>query len=204
MIGIIDYGLGNLRAFANIYKLLNIPFIIASKATDLVNVSKVILPGVGVFDQAMKRLQDSGMRECLNEIALDKKLPVIGICVGMQILTCLSEEGILRGLEWIDGDTKKLSTASVDEPMCIPHMGWNDVRPLKDNNLFKGLGEGSRFYFLHSYYVRCDKSEDALAVTTYGEEFVCAINHKNIYGVQFHPEKSHRHGIRLLKNFSEL
>lgn len=201
MIGIVNYGLGNLKAFANIYKSLNIPFTIASRAADLAGLTKLILPGVGAFDQAMERLEQSGMRECLDESVLGKKLPVLGICVGMQILTHRSEEGVLPGLKWIDGDTQKFSA---HEAMQIPHMGWNDVKPLGQGALFKGLNADSRFYFLHSYYVRCHKPENVLAVTSYGGDFACAVHHDNIYGVQFHPEKSHRYGIQLLKNFAEL
>ncbi len=204
MIGIIDYGLGNLKAFANIYKSLNIPFTIVSRAEDLADVSRIILPGVGSFDQAMRRLQDSGMRESLDEMVLSKKRPVIGICVGMQILCRMSEEGKLNGLKWIEADTKKFGPSFTQEPICIPHMGWNDVRPLTTDGLFKGLDQESRFYFLHSYYVHCDTTKDVLAVATYGGEFACAVRHENIYGVQFHPEKSHQYGTRLLKNFSEI
>lgn len=203
MIGIINYGLGNIRAFANIYKWLNIPFVIASKANELSNITKLILPGVGAFDQAMERLQNSGMRLYLGEMVLVKKIPVIGICVGMQILTHMSEEGYSKGLDWIEARTKRFVPLP-NKPMCVPHMGWNEVAPLKHNHLFNGLNGNSRFYFLHSYYVECRNSEDVLAVTTYGKEFACAINHDNIFGVQFHPEKSHRNGIQLLKNFSEL
>lgn len=203
MIGIINYGLGNIRAFANIYKWLNIPFVIVSKANELTDITKLILPGVGAFDQAMERIQNSGMRLYLDEMVLIKKIPVIGICVGMQILTHISEEGKSKGLAWIKADTKRFNPTS-HELMCVPHMGWNEIMPLRETHLFKGLNGHSRFYFLHSYYVQCCNSEDVLAVTTYGNEFASAINHENIFGVQFHPEKSHRNGIQLLKNFSEL
>lgn len=203
MIGIINYGLGNIKAFANIYKWLNIPFVIVSKANELADITKLILPGVGSFDQAMERLQGSGLRPHLERMVLGQKFPVIGICVGMQILTRMSEEGQSKGLAWVGADTKKFKP-SPNEPMCIPHMGWNEVVPLKNNHLFNGLNGNPRFYFLHSYYVECRNSEDVLAVTTYGKEFACAINKENILGVQFHPEKSHRNGVQLLKNFSEL
>jgi len=204
MIGIINYGLGNIRAFSNIYKLLDIPFIVVSNTDDMAKVTKIILPGVGAFDQAVKRLQNSGLRECLDENVICRKKPVLGVCVGMQMLARTSEEGVEEGLGWIDGATKKFDQSLDHGPGCVPHMGWNDVRPVKENGLFYGLEQNSRFYFLHSYYFSCNRSEDALAVTTYGAKFVSAINCGNVYGVQFHPEKSHSYGIRLLKNFWEL
>ncbi|OGL47102.1 MAG: imidazole glycerol phosphate synthase, glutamine amidotransferase subunit [Candidatus Schekmanbacteria bacterium RBG_16_38_10] len=203
MIGIIDYGLGNVKAFANVYKMLDIPAIIVTKPHELINVSRVIMPGVGAFDHAMKCLQDSGMREMLDEIVLRKQVPVLGICVGMQMLTNSSEEGVSPGLKWINGDVKKIDS-SFNKSIYVPHMGWNDVKPLNNNDLFRGLSDDARFYFLHSYYVHCQRNEDVIAVTNYGVEFACAVNHENVFGVQFHPEKSHQYGIKLLKNFSEL
>ena len=203
MIGIIDYGLGNVKAFANVYKMLDIPAIIVTKPHELIKVSRVIMPGVGAFDHAMKCLQDSGMREMLDEIVLHQQVPVLGICVGMQMLTNSSEEGVSPGLKWINGDVKKIDS-SFNKSIYVPHMGWNDVKPLKHNDLFRGLSDDARFYFLHSYYVHCQRNEDVIAVTNYGVEFACAVNHENVFGVQFHPEKSHQYGIKLLKNFSEL
>lgn len=203
MIGIIDYGLGNVKAFANVYKMLDIPAIIVTKPHELIKVSRVIMPGVGAFDHAMKCLQDSGMREMLDEIVLHKRVPVLGICVGMQMLTNSSEEGVSPGLKWINGDVKKIDS-SFNKSIYVPHMGWNDVKPLNNNDLFRGLSDDVRFYFLHSYYVHCQRNEDVIAVTNYGVEFACAVNHENVFGVQFHPEKSHQYGIKLLKNFSEL
>lgn len=203
MIGIIDYGLGNVKAFANVYKMLNIPAIIVTKPHELIKVSRVIMPGVGAFDHAMKCLQDSGMREMLDEIVLHQQVPVLGICVGMQMLTNSSEEGVSPGLKWIKGDVKKIDS-SFNKSIYVPHMGWNDVKPLNNNDLFRGLSDDARFYFLHSYYVHCQRNEDVIAVTNYGVEFACAVNHENVFGVQFHPEKSHQYGIKLLKNFSEL
>jgi imidazole glycerol-phosphate synthase subunit HisH len=204
MIAIIDYGLGNVKAFANVYKNLNIPVTIARQSKELKNVTKVILPGVGAFDHAMGRLNQSGMRESLDEMVLRKKLPVLGICVGMQMLANNSEEGKLAGLKWIDGEVKKFISASTDNTYYIPHMGWNNFKPVKDNDLLKGLDQNSRFYFLHSYYFHCIKAENIVAVTDYGNQFACIVNKENIYGVQFHPEKSHQWGIQLLKNFAEL
>lgn len=204
MIAIIDYGLGNVRAFANVYKKSNILAVIVKQAEDLKNATKVILPGVGAFDQAMQMLDKSGMRQALDEMVLQQHVPVLGICVGMQLLASSSEEGSLPGLGWIDSEVKRFKSSASQHSMRVPHMGWNNIRPVKGNGLLKGLGPDARFYFLHSYYMHCNNTEDVIAVTEYGDEFACAVNHGNIYGVQFHPEKSHQWGIQLLKNFAEL
>lgn len=204
MIAIIDYGLGNVQALANVYKKLNIPAIIAKQAEDLKKISKVILPGVGSFDHAMQRLEKSGMRNLLDEMVHHRRIPALGICVGMQMLAYSSEEGSLPGLGWIDGEVKKFNTLALGRSPCVPHMGWNDIKPAKSNGLLQGLDVDARFYFLHSYYFHCHRSEDVIAVTDYGGEFVCAVNSGNVYGVQFHPEKSHHWGIRLLENFAKL
>ncbi len=204
MITIIDYGLGNIKAFANVYKRLNTPFAIATKAGDLKLATKIILPGVGSFDHAMARLQKSGMRESLDELVLQRKLQILGICVGMQILSFSSEEGNSPGLGWFDGVVKKLDISSFIHRTCLPHMGWNIVSPLRNNKLFQDIEKDPRFYFLHSYYFQCNNNDDVLAVTDYGIQFSCAINSGNIYGVQFHPEKSHQNGIQVLKNFGNL
>jgi imidazole glycerol-phosphate synthase subunit HisH len=204
MITIINYGLGNIKAFANIYHKLGVAFSIATKPEDLKGATKIILPGVGDFDWAMERLDKSGMRQPLDELILEQELPVLGICVGMQILANSSEEGNLPGLGWIDAKVKKFDTSQFKQKTKIPHMGWNDVSPIKNNGLFTGLETNALFYFLHSYYFECNKPEDTLAVANYGSQFACAANHNNIYGVQFHPEKSHQYGIQLLHNFANL
>lgn len=203
MIGIIDYGVGNIKAFANIYKNLNIPFKIVKDISGFENITKLILPGVGSFDHAMTSLENSGMREKLDELVLEKKIPVIGICVGMQMLAKSSEEGILNGLGWIDGIVKKFDKSKIKNAP-LPHMGWNNLKIEKKNKIFDNLEENPRYYFLHSYYFECENKEDVIATATYGEKFDCMINHKNIYGIQCHPEKSHHNGMQLLKNFGEL
>ncbi len=204
MIAIIDYGLGNIRAFANIFKNFGTPFKIASTPSDLIGITKVVLPGVGAFDHAMERLEGSGLREPLNEVVLQSKVPVLGICVGMQILALSSEEGKRPGLGWIDGVVKRLDTGRNAKRLILPHMGWNNVRSVNDNQIMQGLGAESSFYFLHSYYFQCHRTDDVIAHADYGGRFACAVNAGNIYGVQFHPEKSHQNGIRLLKNFAGL
>lgn len=204
MIAIIDYGLGNVKALANVYKKITIPAIIVNKAEDLKNASKLILPGVGSFDCAMQRIEKSGMRQLLDEMVLERHMPVLGVCVGMQIFARSSEEGILPGLGWIDGEVKRFVPSFSRNSVRVPHMGWNNFKPLKTNGLLEGLDLNSRFYFLHSYYFHCYKSENVIAVTDYNGDFTCVLNSGNVYGVQFHPEKSHQWGIRLLKNFGEL
>ena len=203
MIGIIDYGVGNIKAFANIYKNLNITFKIVKDISEFENITKLILPGVGSFDHAMTSLENSGMREKLDELVLEKKIPVIGICVGMQMLAKSSEEGTLNGLGWIDGIVKKFDKSKIKNAP-LPHMGWNNLKIEKKNKIFDNLEENPRYYFLHSYYFECENKEDVIATATYGEKFDCMINHKNIYGIQCHPEKSHHNGMQLLKNFGEL
>lgn len=204
MIAIIDYGLGNVRAIANVYKQLLMPAAIVSAPDGLREADRLILPGVGSFDKAIELLEMSGMRDTLDELVLKRQVPVLGICVGMQVLARSSEEGILPGLGWLDAEVKRFNFSSSDHQMPIPHMGWNNIRPMRRDPLMEQLDEGARFYFLHSYYMRCDSAENALAVTEYGSEFTCAVNHLNVYGVQFHPEKSHGFGIQLLSNFGKL
>lgn len=203
MIGIIDYGVGNIKAFSNIYKNFDIPFKIIKNVSEFENITKLILPGVGSFDHAMTSLQNSGMKEKLDELVLEKETPVIGICVGMQMLGKSSDEGILSGLGWIDGIVKKFDKSKIKNAP-LPHMGWNNLKIEKKNKIFDNLEENPRYYFLHSYYFECENKEDVIATATYGEKFDCMINHKNIYGIQCHPEKSHHNGMQLLKNFGEL
>jgi glutamine amidotransferase len=202
MIAIIDYGLGNISAFVNVYNRLNIPVLIAKNSDQLREATKLILPGVGSFDFAMQLLNESGMRETLDELVLQKNTPVLGICVGMQILAKKSEEGILPGLGWIDGEVKRFDSSAFKHPASIPHMGWNDVVPVGSTNLMQNLENDARYYFLHSYYFKCNHTEDIIATSDYGIQFACAVGSKNIFGVQFHPEKSHGWGIQLLKNFA--
>ena len=202
MIKIIDYGLGNVLAFLNVYKRLNIPATVAKTTRDLDDASRIVLPGVGSFDHAMELLQESGISEKLDELVLSRRIPILGICVGMQILAESSEEGQMSGLGWIKGSVRNLRNNNPN--LCLPHMGWNDVEPVVTSKLFKGLEKGARFYFLHSYYFDCNSHDSVLAETHYDTRFACAVHSKNIYGVQFHPEKSHHFGTQLLKNFSEV
>ena len=205
MITIIDYGLGNIQAFLNIYRKLHIPVKVAKNVSDLQGSSKLILPGVGHFDYAMQRFNDSGMREKVESLVLQNNVPVLGVCVGMQIMANASEEGVESGLGWISGTVKSLvRNVKAGSNLPLPHMGWNNVTP-NHRELFSDIDpDGLEFYFLHSYYFDCSSQENCIASTNYSSIFCSAVNYRNIFGVQFHPEKSHHSGVRLLKNFAEL
>lgn len=202
MIAIIDYGLGNVGAFYNMYRAMNIEAKIVKTAAELEGATKLILPGVGSFDLAMSLFKSSCMFSSVSESVLKKKTPVLGICVGMQMLADSSEEGESQGLGWISGEVKKIDSTNLTHQTKLPHMGWNDVAP-KDHPLFTGLNAG-KFYFLHSYYFDAKTENDVLALVDYGDRFPCSVGKENIYGVQFHPEKSHHYGAQLLKNFANL
>lgn len=206
MITIVDYGLGNINAFANLYKKLNVKLQFARDVNDFSETTKLILPGVGAFDHAMKKLNDSGMREKLDELVLEKNIPVIGICVGMQMMANNSEEGELNGLGWIPGRVKKFTRAepSLESDFPLPHMGWNSLSIVRSSKLFDGLDDRKQFYFLHSYYYQPDNEDYILATSEYGYEYASVINKNNVYGIQCHPEKSHHNGIALLKSFMSL
>lgn len=203
MIAIIDYGLGNVKAFANLYKGINVHCKIVKDAEELKGASKIILPGVGAFDYAMEALTKSGLCSQLNHMVLNEKVPVLGICVGMQIMALSSEEGTIPGLGWINGIVKKFDFPE-SSTLSVPHMGWNDTEIPSDNPLLSDLNNESRFYFLHSYYFSCESSDSIIATTSYGQKFTSAVTRDNIFGVQFHPEKSHKWGVKVLENFSNL
>ena len=204
MITIVDYGLGNIQAFANIYKRLNIPVAFARTSVDLEGATHIVLPGVGAFDWAMERLDASGMRFTLDRLVLDARCPVLGVCVGMQMMAKRSDEGRVAGLGWFDAEVKRFDELRIQGRTHLPHMGWNDVQPLDTQDLFQEMGADARFYFLHSYYFAPNNTADVLAQADYGGRFVGDVRCKNMYGVQFHPEKSHGWGIQLLKNFARL
>ncbi len=203
MIGVINYGLGNFHAFLNIYKRLNLPCKLISCVSDFDQVDRFILPGVGAFDHAMLALETSGLMNRLSIRVLQDKIPVLGICVGMQMMAHTSEEGSSEGLGWITGHVKKLKVkSSIHYP--LPHMGWNTVSQLIPSQLFSEIPDQSEFYFLHSYYFEATNDDDIIAQAAYPDNFSAVVRKNNIYGIQCHPEKSHSHGIQLLKNFAEI
>lgn len=202
MISIVDYGVGNVQAIQNVYKRLNIETARVRTSGELRDATQLILPGVGAFDRAMDLLDQSGMRETLDELVLQRQVPVLGICVGMQMLMQRSEEGERPGLGWIPGSVRSFKTVGSPSIM-VPHLGWDDVRPIVQQPLFTGLVDDVRFYFLHSYFVVCDRPHDVAATCQYEFDFACAVKAGNIHGVQFHPEKSHHYGTQLLRNFAD-
>ena len=197
MIGIVDYGLGNVKAFSNVYKNLGFDSKIISNSSELHHAKKIILPGVGAFDWAMEKLEKNGFIEVLNEQVLINKVPILGICVGMQIMANSSSEGEKKGFGWLDGVVEL-----IDDSERLPHMGWNSLTT-KNSKLFLNI-DNPRFYFLHSYCLQSAEKDLVIANSHYGQEITSAIEKENIFGVQFHPEKSHLAGIQLLKNFATL
>jgi imidazole glycerol-phosphate synthase subunit HisH len=202
MIVIVDYGMGNLGSIVNMIKKVGSQAVISSDPEQIRQAPKIILPGVGAFDTGMRRLNELGLVDVLNEKVLVEKTPTIGVCLGMQLLAKGSEEGVLPGLGWIDADVVRFRFEG--NQLRIPHMGWNTVNIQHEECLFRGLNNESRFYFVHSYHMVCHNTEDILTTTPYGYDFVSSVERGNIYGAQFHPEKSHKFGMRLLKNFVEL
>lgn len=202
MINIVNYGLGNLGSIKNMLHRLGVESRIAEDPSEIENASKIILPGVGAFDAGMNNLKQQGWLDVLHKKAMVEKVPVLGICLGMQLMTNNSEEGDLPGLGWIDASTRKF-TFEAGAPYKVPHMGWNVVNVQKASNIIKLDAEEKRFYFVHSYYVALKDSQLTLGSTQFGHAFCSAFESGNIIGVQFHPEKSHKFGMQLLKNFAD-
>ncbi len=203
MITIIDYGMGNLGSIANMLKKNGASYIITSDLDTIRMSKKLILPGVGAFDTAISRIDKMGFREIILDLALIKKIPILGICLGMQLLMDNSEEGILPGLGLIKGKTIKFKY-DLKNNLKIPHMGWNEVTLNNSSSITDGFQNDIKFYFVHSYYVKVEKDINSVMKCNYGIEFDAAIQNNNIFGAQFHPEKSHRYGLHFFKNFIEL
>ncbi|PUE47644.1 imidazole glycerol phosphate synthase subunit HisH [Limnohabitans sp. 2KL-51] len=202
MIRIVDYGVGNIQAFMTLYKRLGIDAQRAQAAEDLAGATRLILPGVGHFDHAMQRLNDSGMRPALEAMVLGQGVPVLGVCVGMQMLAAGSDEGSLPGLNWVPGRVRAFATNPLSASLPMPHMGWNDVHPAAGSRLFSvGFDDAAQFYFLHSFYFDAQDKADVAATAHYGLDFDAVVSRGHIHGVQCHPEKSHHWGAQLLRNF---
>ncbi len=201
-IAIIDYGVGNPASVHNLLRKIGVETFVSSQPREIALAQKLILPGVGSFDYGMSQLKKLGLETMLNDTVMNKKTPILGICLGMQLMTEGSEEGNTPGLGWLAAETIKLRFPD-NEALRVPHMGWNLVRAKKENNLLDNSNPEVRFYFVHSYHVVCRNKSDVLLSTTYGVEFTSAFQSNNIIGVQFHPEKSHRFGYAFLKNFAE-
>lgn len=203
MIRIVDYGVGNIQAFMTMFKRLDLPATRARSAAELEGATRLILPGVGAFDQAMQLLNASGMRPKLEELVQAQKVPVLGICVGMQMLATGSDEGELPGLNWVPGRVRSFDSNPKSKDLPMPHMGWNDLRVKPEHPLFQDFEPEPRFYFLHSYYFECVNPAHVAATADYGHDFDCVVSNGHIHGVQCHPEKSHHFGAQLLKNFGK-
>ena len=203
LIAIVDYGVGNLGSIANMLKKVSAASAISSDPAIIEAADKLILPGVGAFDDGMKNLTERGLTELLNVQVLQRKKPILGLCLGMQLFTRRSEEGQLPGLSWMNAETVRFKFDEPNPQLKIPHMGWNTLQIRHPHPLLADLGADARFYFVHSYHVSCADADNVLAETNYGCDFASVVVRENILGAQFHPEKSHKFGMKLLKNFAE-
>ena len=202
MIVIVDYQMGNVGSIANMLKKIGVDSLITSDAERIEAAEKLILPGVGAFDTGMTNLERSGLLPVLNDKVVRQRTPVLGICLGMELLTNGSAEGSCPGLGWVEGRTVRFRFDDGAAQLNVPHMGWNSVRPAAHSELLRDLPADNRFYFVHSYHVVCDRSDDVGGWTRYGEDFASVVERGHVMGTQFHPEKSHRFGMALLRNFA--
>ncbi|KZW98830.1 imidazole glycerol phosphate synthase [Pseudoalteromonas luteoviolacea] len=201
MITVVDYGMGNLGSILNMFKRVGVKARVSSENKEILQAQKILLPGVGKFDAAMAKINETGLKGVLDKKALEDKVPVLGICLGMQLLTDGSDEGKLAGLGWISARTHKFPQI---DGLKVPHMGWNKLKSKSGHSLTETMSDETKFYFVHSYHVQVNDEVNSLAKTNYGIEFDSMIVKDNIFGAQFHPEKSHRHGMDLFKHFSEI
>jgi imidazole glycerol-phosphate synthase subunit HisH len=202
MIVIIDYGMGNLGSIKNMLKKAGFPSEITNDPSEIEKAEKIVLPGVGAFDTGMRNLQENGLIPLLNQKAMVEKVPVLGLCLGAQLITDRSEEGKLPGLGWVKGETVRFRFEKENQNLKVPHMGWNILQIVQDHPYLQGLPEDQRFYFVHSYHLVCKDQADVIANTIYGYSFASIIGHENVVGMQFHPEKSHKFGLQVLRNFA--
>jgi glutamine amidotransferase len=201
MIVIVNYGMGNVGSVLNMVQKVGGEAVVSSDPQAISQAGKLILPGVGAFDQGMRNLEELHLRDLLQEQVVQKKTPILGICLGLQLFTRGSEEGSRPGLGWLAANTVRFQPERASDPIRTPHMGWNTVRPTHEDPLLKGLEKENRFYFVHSFHLVCEDAGDVAGKTLYGYEFDSVIHRGNIMGTQFHPEKSHRFGMQVLKNF---
>lgn len=201
MVVIVNYGMGNLGSIKNMLSKIGVQSIITSIPDEIYKADKLILPGVGSFDSGMRNLTELGIKEVLNHLVLIEKVPILGVCLGVQLMTKNSEEGVLEGLGWFDAKTIKFKTELLTEKLLLPNIGWRDVQLNKPSRLFKNMYEDPRFYFVHTYHLIANNSSDVSMSAHYGYEYAVGLEHENILGVQFHPEKSHKYGIKLYENF---
>jgi imidazole glycerol-phosphate synthase subunit HisH len=205
LIYIIDYGIGNLASIQNMFKKADVSdTVISNDVKMLQETDKIVLPGVGHFDNGMQKLKASGLYDILNQKVIEEKTPVLGICLGAEMLLAGSEEGDESGLGWIDGYCHRFDVSKMSEPLPVPNMGWAEVEVRKGSKLVEGLPPEPRFYFTHSYHIVCKNPSDELLSTNYGFEYTAAVEKENIFGTQFHPEKSHKFGMKLLSNFANI
>jgi imidazole glycerol-phosphate synthase subunit HisH len=200
MITIVNYGLGNLGSIANMLRKAGDEAQVSSDLSEIERADKLVLPGVGAFDTGMHNLHNRGLVALLNRRVLQDGVPILGLCLGLQLFTRKSEEGEIDGLGWIDAETIRFPA---DRGLRVPHMGWNTITIRRHDPLLDDLGDEARFYFVHSYFVRCANDQDLLATTQYGCEIAAVVRSKNVFGTQFHPEKSHKFGLKLMRNFIE-
>lgn len=201
MIAIVDYGMGNVRSISNMLKKVGFKSLLTSNIDEIASADKIILPGVGAFGKAMEKLDECNLVSALRSLMLEEKKPTLGICLGMQLLAKCSAEGNVPGLSVVDATVEEFSLDS-SLRLPVPHMGWNEVSP-SDDLIFGGI-ESPRFYFVHSFHMMCCDPSQSIGTATYGYEFTCAVRRENVWGVQFHPEKSHKYGMQLLRNFGEM
>jgi glutamine amidotransferase len=205
LVAIIDFGMGNIASIQNMIKAIGGIAVVTSDPDVIDKADKLILPGVGSFDNGMSNLAARGITSILVDKVIHRRTPVLGICLGMQLMTKSSEEGVLPGLGWVDAETVRFHFGEENNNLKIPHMGWNTIRIVKENNvLFKNIGTETKYYFVHSYHLVCTNPEDVTSATFHGYEFASSFERGNIMGVQFHPEKSHKYGKNILMNFLRL
>ena len=204
MIVIVDYKMGNLGSIKNMVKIVGGEAVISSDPEIIYRADGLILSGVGAFDSGMKAIKELGLYELLQKKVNESKTPILGLCLGMQLFTKGSEEGCMPGFGWIDGESVKFNFDEQDNKLKIPHMGWNSLKIKQDIPIFRDIGDEPRFYFVHSYHVVCNNEQQVVAETNFGYDFVSVVTKDNIIGMQFHPEKSHKFGMKVFTNFLEM